>query len=68
MLVDNIEIEDINPIPPIEDKDQKVINSASHVYGSLLAFELGLHSGQTLTKGEFMPRPRRSQVSVELLV
>jgi hypothetical protein len=30
-----------------------------------LALELGLNSGQITTKGELMPRPRRSQVSVE---
>ena len=42
MLVDNIEIEDINPIPPIEDKDQKEVFA---FYG------LASYAGQCLEKG-----------------
>jgi hypothetical protein len=42
MLVDNIEIEDINPIPPIEDKDQKEVFA---FYG------LASYTGQCLEKG-----------------
>jgi hypothetical protein len=42
--------------------------NASHVYERWLAFALGLNTGPILTKGELMPRPRRSQVSVELFI